>query len=60
MNVVVGSPPTLPCCSLIQGLVDLDSRGRAVEGILLLDSLVEQHLIDQISDLVSVIINACQ
>ncbi|XP_049358477.1 putative lipid-binding protein AIR1B [Solanum verrucosum] len=23
VNVVVGSPPTLPCCSLIQGLLDL-------------------------------------
>ncbi|KAH0686193.1 hypothetical protein KY284_016746 [Solanum tuberosum] len=25
VNVVVGSPPTLPCCSLIQGLVDLEA-----------------------------------
>ncbi|WMV20146.1 hypothetical protein MTR67_013531 [Solanum verrucosum] len=24
VNVVVGSPPTLPCCSLIQGLVNLE------------------------------------
>ncbi|XP_058104555.1 14 kDa proline-rich protein DC2.15-like [Magnolia sinica] len=24
VNVVVGSPPTLPCCSLIQGLADLE------------------------------------
>lgn len=23
VNVTVGSPPTLPCCSLLQGLVDL-------------------------------------
>ncbi|XP_058086009.1 14 kDa proline-rich protein DC2.15-like isoform X2 [Magnolia sinica] len=23
-NIVVGSPATLPCCSLLQGLVDLD------------------------------------
>lgn len=23
-NIVVGSPPTLPCCSLLQGLVDLE------------------------------------
>ncbi|XP_049395687.1 14 kDa proline-rich protein DC2.15-like [Solanum stenotomum] len=25
VNVVVGSPPTLPCCSLIQGLTDLEA-----------------------------------
>ncbi|XP_058106606.1 14 kDa proline-rich protein DC2.15-like [Magnolia sinica] len=25
VNVVVGSPPTLPCCSLIQGLADLEA-----------------------------------
>ncbi|KAL8122155.1 14 kDa proline-rich protein DC2.15-like [Apium graveolens] len=25
VDVVVGSPPTLPCCSLIQGLVDLEA-----------------------------------
>ncbi|XP_055828807.1 14 kDa proline-rich protein DC2.15-like [Solanum dulcamara] len=25
VNVIVGSPPTLPCCSLIQGLVDLEA-----------------------------------
>lgn len=25
VNVVVGSPPTLPCCSLLQGLVDLEA-----------------------------------
>ncbi|RWR80661.1 proline-rich protein DC2.15-like protein isoform X2 [Cinnamomum micranthum f. kanehirae] len=25
VNVVVGSPPTLPCCSLIAGLVDLEA-----------------------------------
>ncbi|XXG77844.1 hypothetical protein AAC387_Pa08g1917 [Persea americana] len=24
-NVVVGSPPTLPCCSLLGGLVDLEA-----------------------------------
>ncbi|XP_049397084.1 14 kDa proline-rich protein DC2.15-like isoform X2 [Solanum stenotomum] len=24
VNVVVGSPPTLPCCSLIQGLANLE------------------------------------
>ncbi|KAH0689606.1 hypothetical protein KY285_016755 [Solanum tuberosum] len=25
VNVVVGSPPTMPCCSLIQGLLDLEA-----------------------------------
>ncbi|XP_058106603.1 14 kDa proline-rich protein DC2.15-like isoform X3 [Magnolia sinica] len=25
VNVVVGSPPTLPCCSLIQGLANLEA-----------------------------------
>ncbi|KAL6007871.1 hypothetical protein ACLOJK_033382 [Asimina triloba] len=25
VNVVVGSPPTLPCCYLIQGLLDLEA-----------------------------------
>ncbi|WMV20223.1 hypothetical protein MTR67_013608 [Solanum verrucosum] len=25
VNVVVGSPPTMPCCSLIQGLTDLEA-----------------------------------
>uniref|UniRef100_M1DC07 NT16 polypeptide n=1 Tax=Solanum tuberosum TaxID=4113 RepID=M1DC07_SOLTU len=25
VNVIVGSPPTLPCCSLIQGLTDLEA-----------------------------------
>ncbi|WOH15101.1 hypothetical protein DCAR_0934638 [Daucus carota subsp. sativus] len=25
VDVVVGSPPTLPCCSLIEGLVDLEA-----------------------------------
>ncbi|KAL6007866.1 hypothetical protein ACLOJK_033370 [Asimina triloba] len=25
VNVVIGSPPTLPCCSLLQGLVDLEA-----------------------------------
>ncbi|XXG85933.1 hypothetical protein AAC387_Pa11g0928 [Persea americana] len=25
VNAKVGSPPTLPCCSLIQGLVDLEA-----------------------------------
>lgn len=25
VDIVVGSPPTLPCCSLIQGLVDLEA-----------------------------------
>ncbi|KAL8103751.1 14 kDa proline-rich protein DC2.15-like [Apium graveolens] len=25
VDVVVGSPPKLPCCSLIQGLVDLEA-----------------------------------
>lgn len=25
VNVKIGSPPTLPCCSLIQGLVDLEA-----------------------------------
>ncbi|WMV20211.1 hypothetical protein MTR67_013596 [Solanum verrucosum] len=25
VNVVVGSPPTLPCCSLIQRLLDLEA-----------------------------------
>ncbi|KAL3373498.1 hypothetical protein AABB24_005468 [Solanum stoloniferum] len=25
LNVVVGSPPTMPCCSLIQGLTDLEA-----------------------------------
>lgn len=25
VNVVVGSPPTLPCCSLINGLADLEA-----------------------------------
>lgn len=25
VNVVVGSPPTLPCCSLLEGLVDLEA-----------------------------------
>ncbi|KAL8112344.1 14 kDa proline-rich protein DC2.15-like [Apium graveolens] len=25
VDVVVGSPPTLPCCSLIRGLVDLEA-----------------------------------
>ncbi|KAL1802976.1 hypothetical protein ACET3Z_031623 [Daucus carota] len=25
VNVVVGSPPSLPCCSLIEGLVDLEA-----------------------------------
>ncbi|KAK7331151.1 hypothetical protein VNO77_25368 [Canavalia gladiata] len=25
VNVKIGSPPTLPCCTLIQGLVDLDA-----------------------------------
>ncbi|RWR89824.1 proline-rich protein DC2.15-like protein isoform X2 [Cinnamomum micranthum f. kanehirae] len=25
VNVTVGSPPTLPCCSLIQGLADLEA-----------------------------------
>ncbi|KAG9452368.1 hypothetical protein H6P81_005272 [Aristolochia fimbriata] len=25
VNVVVGSPPTLPCCSLLDGLVDLEA-----------------------------------
>ncbi|KAL6007882.1 hypothetical protein ACLOJK_033386 [Asimina triloba] len=25
VNVVVGSPPTLPCCSLLAGLVDLEA-----------------------------------
>ncbi|XP_017225134.1 14 kDa proline-rich protein DC2.15 [Daucus carota subsp. sativus] len=25
VNVVVGSPPTLPCCSLIKGVVDLEA-----------------------------------
>ena len=24
-NVIVGSPPTLPCCSLLQGLVNLEA-----------------------------------
>ncbi|XXG43107.1 hypothetical protein AAC387_Pa01g3217 [Persea americana] len=24
VNVIAGSPPTLPCCSLLQGLVDLE------------------------------------
>ncbi|KAL4361634.1 hypothetical protein GQ457_04G037340 [Hibiscus cannabinus] len=25
VNVVVGSPPVMPCCSLLQGLVDLEA-----------------------------------
>ena len=25
VDVVIGSPPTLPCCSLIEGLVDLEA-----------------------------------
>ncbi|XP_068669758.1 14 kDa proline-rich protein DC2.15-like [Aristolochia californica] len=25
VNVVVGSPPTLPCCALLDGLVDLEA-----------------------------------
>ncbi|KAI9126501.1 hypothetical protein K1719_002097 [Acacia pycnantha] len=25
VNLVVGSPPTVPCCSLIEGLVDLEA-----------------------------------
>ncbi|KAL6004960.1 hypothetical protein ACLOJK_005519 [Asimina triloba] len=25
VNVVVGSPPTLPCCSLLEGLADLEA-----------------------------------
>ncbi|XP_068634226.1 14 kDa proline-rich protein DC2.15-like isoform X3 [Aristolochia californica] len=25
VSIVVGSPPTLPCCSLLQGLVDLEA-----------------------------------
>ncbi|KAK4734331.1 hypothetical protein R3W88_008592 [Solanum pinnatisectum] len=25
VNVTVGSPPTMPCCSLVQGLVDLQT-----------------------------------
>ncbi|XP_058090461.1 14 kDa proline-rich protein DC2.15-like [Magnolia sinica] len=25
VNVVVGSPPTLPCCSLLEGLIDLEA-----------------------------------
>ncbi|KAG5616603.1 hypothetical protein H5410_016427 [Solanum commersonii] len=25
VNVTVGSPPTMPCCSLIQGLTDLEA-----------------------------------
>lgn len=25
VNVTVGSPPTLPCCSLIQGIADLEA-----------------------------------
>ncbi|XP_058106297.1 14 kDa proline-rich protein DC2.15-like [Magnolia sinica] len=25
VNVIIGSPPTLPCCSLIQGLADLEA-----------------------------------
>ncbi|KAG9452370.1 hypothetical protein H6P81_005274 [Aristolochia fimbriata] len=25
VNIVVGSPPTLPCCTLLQGLVDLEA-----------------------------------
>ncbi|KAG9452373.1 hypothetical protein H6P81_005277 [Aristolochia fimbriata] len=25
VNVVIGSPPTLPCCSLLQGLADLEA-----------------------------------
>nr|XP_017225128.1 PREDICTED: 14 kDa proline-rich protein DC2.15-like [Daucus carota subsp. sativus] len=25
VDVVVGSPPTLPCCSLVEGLVDLEA-----------------------------------
>lgn len=24
-NVIIGSPPTLPCCSLLQGLVNLEA-----------------------------------
>ncbi|XP_058086414.1 14 kDa proline-rich protein DC2.15-like [Magnolia sinica] len=25
VNVVIGSPPTLPCCSLLEGLADLEA-----------------------------------
>lgn len=25
LNVIIGSPPTKPCCSLIEGLVDLEA-----------------------------------
>ncbi|KAE8727036.1 14 kDa proline-rich protein DC2.15 [Hibiscus syriacus] len=25
VNVVIGSPPVLPCCALLQGLVDLEA-----------------------------------